>query len=196
MSTSGVYGMFYEGILKSTYNHFDSSIDSLGREMIMTIMKYDIEYLKHTFNYIRLCDENYRLSRDEKKICVNNKLWRNVDDGKNIYAYLRESQGSFDMYINRILPYMIDGNGLYLDLTRDEMGYIIDLDREALHVYSADASITSKCEYRGSVSFNNIKKHMDNVEFLIDVLKVTVMRPTNHVLTTEFLKGDILPKEG
>lgn len=141
MSTRGYYGIKKKGELKGAYNHFDSYASGLGANLVETINKIKKEdrlrVLNETFDYIELVDGNIPPTEEQKEKCKKTNVVdlnvgnRSLDDW---YCLLRKAQGDLDIYINKIIPYMENGNDFINDTLFCEWAYIINLDTNKFEV--------------------------------------------------------------
>lgn len=148
MSTRGYFGIKKKGELKGAYNHWDSYPSGLGVDLARTITKIDkderLEVLSDTFDYIELINENTEPTKEQIELCqkanvVNLNVGnRSLDDW---YCLLRETQGDLQIYIDKIIPYMVNGNDFLEDTLFCEYAYIIDLDDNEFRVYSGASEI-------------------------------------------------------
>lgn len=141
MSTRGYYGIKKKGELKGSYNHFDSYASGLGKDLVETINKIKkedrLKVLNETFDYIKLINGNIAPTQEQKDICVKaNVVDLNVGNKSldDWYCLLRKTQGDLGIYINKIVPYMENGNDFIDDTLFCEWAYIIDLDKNKFEV--------------------------------------------------------------
>ena len=141
MSTRGYYGIKKKGELKGTYNHFDSYASGLGANLVETINEIKKEdrlrVLNETFDYIKLVDSSVLPTEEQKEKCKKANITdlnvgnESLDDW---YCLLRKTQGDLDIYINKIIPYMENGNDFINDTLFCEWAYIINLDTNKFEV--------------------------------------------------------------
>lgn len=141
MSTRGYFGIKKKGELKGAYNHFDSYASGLGADLVKTINKIKKEdrlrVLNETFDYIELVDSNVPPTEEQKEKCKKanvvdlNVSNRSLDDW---YCLLRKTQGDLGVYINKVIPYMENGNNFIEDALFCEWAYIINLDTNKFEV--------------------------------------------------------------
>ena len=95
--------------------------------------------MSDTFDYIQMVDDNVAPTKKQQEECENanvidlNVSYRSLEDW---YCLLRKTQGDLSVYIDKIIPYMINGNDFLEDDIFCEWGYIIDLDHKSFDVYS------------------------------------------------------------
>ena len=153
MSTRGYYGIKKKGELKGAYNHFDSYPSGLGQDLVKTINKIKKEdrlrVLSETFDYIQLIDSNIEPTQEQIEACKKANV---IDLGvsnrseKDWYCLLRKTQGDLSIYINKVIPYMENGNAFIDDELFCEWAYIINLDTQKFEViYGWD--IRQKAEF-------------------------------------------------
>lgn len=159
MSTRGYMGIQKKGELKGQYNHFDSYIEGLGKDIINTlnsIPKEDlIRKLNEVYDNITLVDEDDKPTREIIDYAVKNGLYdsnvsnRSTDD---LYCLLRGTQGRLDLYLKG-LKYMLNGNDFLKDDIFCEYGYVINLDENTLDIYTC-----GKLNYQADLLDLNYKK--------------------------------------
>ncbi len=141
MSTRGYYGIRKNGELKGTYNHWDSYPSGLGKDLVETINKIKkedrIKVLSDTFDYIKLVDDDTPPTKEQRDMCLKANTVDLHVGGCSLdewYCLLRKTQGDLGFYINRVIPYMENGNDFVDDALYCEWGYIIDLDKNKFEV--------------------------------------------------------------
>lgn len=138
MGTRGTYGFRHNGTDYLTYNHFDSYPTGLGDEIVSDLKEY-LGSGKHTLDDLRTAVANMTVVTDsqaepsEAEKVRFKHLWREVDTGKNWYAYLRDLQGGLMGHIREGV--MIVDNKFIMDSLFCEWGYIVNLDTGELEVY-------------------------------------------------------------
>lgn len=165
MGTRGYIGIKKDNVLKGMYNHFDSYPTGLGISVIEDINKIKkenrIKVLNETFDYIQLVNDDIEPTDQIIKECetagvVN--LGVSNQDLKDWYCLLRETQMNFSIYLNKKIPYMLDGNDFLKDELFCEWAYIIDLDENLLKVYTdGDKIIRAKFNLE-ELKTNDMKK--------------------------------------
>lgn len=145
MSTRGYLGLKKNGELKGMYNHFDSYPSGLGVYIIETLNGIDsgdrINVLNETYDFIQLVDEDSKPTKEQIKLCKDSGVanfivsTRSEDDW---YCLLRETQGNLKLYIDKVIPYMLNGNDFIYDELFCEWYYIINLDTKKLEVWEND----------------------------------------------------------
>lgn len=141
MSTRGYLGIKKKGELKGQYNHFDSYISGLGKDIVEYLNSLNkdnmIEILDKTFDYIELVDEDSKPTREQvlecKQYCDLNVSEKSTDDW---YCLLRDTQGNLEIYVDEQCKYMLNGNDFLEDETFCEYGYVINLDTNKLDIYT------------------------------------------------------------
>lgn len=113
MGTRGIFGFRKDGIDKIAYNHCDSYLTELGRDMIRFIKRNPIQEINKIFDKIILLNDNEEIPEEQ----IEHLAY------KNITAY------------EKGLTYMIDGSEFFEDGLCCEWGYIINLDTNTLDVY-------------------------------------------------------------
>ena len=159
MSTRGYMGIQKKGELKGQYNHFDSYISGLGKDIIKTlnsIPKEDlISKLNEVYDNIILINEDDKPTQEMIDYAVENGLYdnnvsnRSTDD---LYCLLRNTQGRLDLYLKG-LKYMLNGNDFLKDDIFCEYGYVINLDENTLDIYTC-----GKLNYQADLRDLNYKK--------------------------------------
>ena len=140
MSTRGLMGIKKKGELKAQYNHFDSYISGLGKDIINEINKIKkddrLEVLSKTFDNIILLNENDCIDDEIKEYCLTkgaadlNVSSKSLD---NLYCLLRNTQGNLGLYISGF-KYMLNGNDFINDTLFCEYAYVINLDTKTLDI--------------------------------------------------------------
>lgn len=167
MSTRGYLGIKKGRKLKGHYNHFDSYPSGLGHEVIDVINEIKkenrLKVLNETFDYIQLVEENTTPTKKQQEECqlagVTNLMVssKSLDDW---YCLLRNTQGDLSLYINKVIPYMIDGNNFLNDPLFCEWAYIINLNTGKLEVYE-----NGKNDLRGKFDLLNLSfEDLENME--------------------------------
>ena len=159
MSTRGYMGIQKKGELKGQYNHFDSYIEGLGKDIIKTlnsIPKEDlINKLNEVYDNIILINEDDKPTQEMIDYAIENGLYdsnvssRSTDD---LYCLFHGTQGRLDMYLNG-LKYMLNGNNFLKDELFCEYGYVINLDENTLDIYTC-----GKLNYQVDLLDLNYKK--------------------------------------
>lgn len=142
MSTRGYLGLKKNGELKGMYNHFDSYPSGLGVSIIETLNEINseerIKVLNDTYDFIQLVDEDSKPTKEQIKICKDSGVANFVVSTKSEddwYCLLRETQGNLMVYIDKVIPYMLNGNDFINDTLFCEWYYIINLDTNKLEVH-------------------------------------------------------------
>ena len=145
MSTRGYLGLKKNGELKGMYNHFDSYPSGLGVYIIETLNEIDsgarINVLNETYDFIQLVDEDSKPTKEQIKICKDSGVANFVVSTKSEddwYCLLRETQGNLKLYIDKVIPYMLNGSDFISDTLFCEWYYIINLDTKKLEVWEND----------------------------------------------------------
>lgn len=145
MSTRGYLGLKKNGELKGMYNHFDSYPSGLGVYIIETLNGIDsgdrINVLNETYDFIQLVDEDSKPTKEQIKLCKDSGVANFVVSTKSEddwYCLLRGTQGNLKLYIDKVIPYMLDGNDFISDTLFCEWYYIINLDTKKLEVWEND----------------------------------------------------------
>ena len=140
MSTRGLMGIKKKGQLKAQYNHFDSYIEGLGKEIIETInniKKEDrIKVLNNVFDNIVLVGSRDIPSKEMIDYCKTyNTLNLNVSNcnEEDLHCLLYETQGNLKLYIDGF-KYMIDNASFINDTLFCEYAYVINLDTNKLEI--------------------------------------------------------------
>ena len=159
MSTRGYMGIQKKGELKGQYNHFDSYLEGLGKEIIETINKIPkvnrIAVLNEVFKNIILVNEDDKPTREQIDYCKEKGL---VDlnvatqDINDWYCLFRNAQGRLDLYLKG-LKYMLNGNNFLKNDIFCEYGYVINLDENTLDIYTC-----GKLNYQADLLDLNYKK--------------------------------------
>lgn len=134
MGTRGLYGLRKNDFDKTTYNHFDSYPDCLGRKIIEFINKYGNK-LEEMYDNIILVNEEQKATKEQVEECFQ-YLDLSVSEKREDewYCLLRNTQGDLEPYLNG-LKYMIDNHDFILDSLFCEYAYIINLDTNKLEFW-------------------------------------------------------------
>ena len=151
MSTRGYIGIKKKGQLKGMYNHWDSYPSGLGKDLVEIINKIKVEdrikVLNDTFDYIELVDENSKPTNEQIGVCVKaNTVDLSVANRsyEDWYCLLRKMQGDLQAYIDKVVPYMLNGNDFINDSLFCEWAYIINLDTNKFEVYTSGTHFESE----------------------------------------------------
>lgn len=147
MGTRGCYGFYKDGVTKATYNHFDSYIGGLGKDILDFVENTSIPIMNKIFDKIELVREDDIPTIEQIENC---QKYTNLDvSNKSImdfYCLLRNAQGDLNAY-KTDLRYMIDskeflGNSLFC-----EYAYIINLDKNVLEFYKGFNKVPQNNRY-------------------------------------------------
>lgn len=135
MGTRGLYGFRKNEVDKTTYNHYDSYPDCLGRTMVEFCQTTSIEEMNEIFDRIVLVEEGSKPTQKQITDCIE------YYDGsvshqtpEDWYCLLRDAQGNPNIYKHG-LKYMIDNQNFIKDSLFCEYAYIINLDEECLEFW-------------------------------------------------------------
>ena len=135
MGTRGLYGFRKNGIDKTTYNHWDSYPDCLGRTMVEFCQTTSFEEMNKIFDRIVLVDEHTKPTKTQVKECIEYYDGSvSVGSPEDWYCLLRGAQGEPNVYKNG-LKYMIDNHDFVKESLFCEYAYIINLDEECLEFW-------------------------------------------------------------
>lgn len=136
MGTRGVYGFRIDGQDKVTYNHFDSYLVGLGRNIIKELRGYDYGRLVEVARSIVLVNKETPPTPEQierlKKYADMDVSTKCIDDW---YVLLRRSQGTMWPWFIGSLPVMVDNHDFLSDSLWCEWAYIANLDERVLEVY-------------------------------------------------------------
>lgn len=145
MSTRGYLGLKKNGELKGMYNHFDSYPSGLGVYIIDTLNEIDskdrVKILNETYDFIQLVDEDSKPTKKQIELCKDSGVANFIVSSKSEddwYCLLRETQGNLKLYIDKVIPYMLNGNEFINDTLFCEWYYIINLDTKKFECYEND----------------------------------------------------------
>lgn len=162
MSTRGYLGLKKNGKLKGMYNHFDSYPSGLGVYIVDTLNEIDskdrIKVLNDTYDFIQLINEDSKPTKEQIKLCKDSGVANFIVSTKSEddwYCLLRETQGNLKLYIDKVIPYMLNGNNFINDTLFCEWYYIINLDTNKLEVHE-----------------NNWSEHKDDKRLELDLLNL------------------------
>lgn len=166
MSTRGYMGIKKKGELKGQYNHFDSYIEGLGKEIIdtlNTIPKVNlISKLNEVYDNIILVNENDKSTQELIEYAIKYDLYdSNVSNGNtnDLYCLFRKAQGRLDLYLNG-LKYMLNGNDFLKDNIFCEYGYVINLDTNTLDIYMSGENFVYQADLL-NLDYDKIEQELD-----------------------------------
>jgi len=137
MGTRGLVGFYKGGITKAIYNHYDSYIRGLGKDIVDFLQKVNLDKLPEIFDGIEMIDEKSKPTEAQIFKCKCEGLTNfDVSDKseKDWYCLLRNAQGNLFTYAKGF-PYMLDGIDFIKDSLFCEYAYIINIDTKELEVY-------------------------------------------------------------
>ena len=144
MGTRGTWGFYKGGVTKATYNHYDSCPSGLGESVRAFLQsKPDLDAI---FDSIEMVSEAEPPTETQQKELMY--LFEKVSTSQPTewYALLRGAQGKPELY-GVGLKYMIDGQSFLGNSLFCEWGYILNLDRSTVEVYSGFQKIRDNNRY-------------------------------------------------
>ena len=142
MGTRGLYGFRKNGVDKTTYNHFDSYPEWLGRSVVEFCRHTSEEEMCEMYDRIEMVGARSKPTKKQIDFCINHGLFDdNVSTRSETdwYCLLRNIQGSLDDLRHVIKSsgkaYLIDNHSFILDSLWCEYAYIINLDTHMLEFY-------------------------------------------------------------
>lgn len=147
MGTRGCYGLYKNGVTKTTYNHFDSYIGGLGKDILDFVENTSIPIMNKIFDKIELVREDDIPTIEQIENCQDfTDLEVSNKSIMDFYCLLRNAQGDLNAY-KTDLRYMIDskeflGNSLFC-----EYAYIINLDKNVLEFYKGFNKVPQNNRY-------------------------------------------------
>ena len=139
MGTRGLYGFRKNGIDKTTYNHFDSYPDWLGRNVIEFCKNHSVHEMNNIFDKIIMVDRDNTPTEEQINECIKNGCSDfSVSTGQKTdwYCLLRNCQGDLECLARaENHAYMEDNRNFIKDSLFCEYAYIINLDDEVLEFY-------------------------------------------------------------
>lgn len=147
MGTRGCYGLYKNGVTKTTYNHFDSYIGGLGKDILDFVENTSIPIMNKIFDKIELVREDDIPTIEQIENCQDfTDLEVSNKSIMDFYCLLRKAQGDLNAY-KTDLKYMIDskeflGNSLFC-----EYAYIINLDKNVLEFYKGFNKVPQNNRY-------------------------------------------------
>lgn len=189
MGTRGLYGFRKNGVDKTTYNHWDSYPECLGRTVVRFCLETPEDQMSKMYDQIELVDEDSSATPEQIAFCrKTNTPDLSVGDRSESswYCLLRNIQGDLNSLKNIIQSegkgYMIDNSSFIKDSLFCEYAYIINLDDHILEYYEGfqkepDEAGRYGCEQKagyypckliGQVSLNDIKDYGEDriLEFM------------------------------
>ena len=136
MGTRGLIGIRKKGVLKGTYNHFDSYPSCLGDAIASEIKSKPIGYFEEGFDRIKMVVETAKPTKAEIAKCKDMGLYdETVSQQRETdwYCLLKKAQGSLIANIEAGL--MIDEARFMADSLFCEWAYVLDLDKKELEIY-------------------------------------------------------------
>lgn len=147
MGTRGCYGFYKNGITKATYNHFDSYIGGLGKDILDFVENTSIPIMNKIFDKIELVREDDIPTIEQIENCQDfTDLSVSSQNIIDFYCLLRKAQGDLNAYKTN-LKYMIDSRDFLGDSLFCEYGYIINLDKNVLEFYKGFNKVPQNNRY-------------------------------------------------
>lgn len=142
MGTRGLYGFRKDGVDKTSYNHFDSYPECLGRNVLGFCARTSLQEMYNIFNRVEMINERGAPTNEQIKFCEENGLVDlTVSNGSenDWYCLLRSIQGNLEA-VKRLVgttgkAYMPDNQSFICDSCWCEYAYIINLDSGKLEFY-------------------------------------------------------------
>ena len=147
MGTRGAYGFYKDGVSKITYNHFDSDLEYLGKDIIKYIKNRSIQDINNDFAVITMVNSNDKPTTEQFLKCAEyyNKNV-NSKSPEDWYCVLRDIQG--DLLAHSKVGLMIDNQEFMKDSLFCEYAYIINLDTNVLEIYEGFQKKRSDTRYQ------------------------------------------------
>lgn len=143
MGTRGSLIIAIDGVLKETYNHYDSYPEELGENILTELKKIDAggedawKKFKANAKKLKLVGKSKASKTLQEKYTKFYDGHVNGGDKADWYCLLRECQGA--NYIPNIasgeVAHMVDGSGFHKDSLFCEYAYVIDLDKMEIEFY-------------------------------------------------------------
>ena len=138
MGTRGCFGFLNDGVLKITYNHFDSYPAYLGCQMCEAVASIAdrVDEARSRVAEIVMVKADSTPTPEQIEACegyLNLGVAGHTD--QDWYCLLREAQGQPLVWIDEGLNCMSDGSSFVNDSLFCEWGYIINLDDQTLEIY-------------------------------------------------------------
>lgn len=147
MGTRGCYGFYKNGITKATYNHFDSYIGGLGKDILDFVENTSIPIMNKIFDKIELVREDDIPTIEQIENCQDfTDLSVSSQNIIDFYCLLRKAQGDLNAYKTN-LKYMIDSRDFLGDSLFCEYAYIINLDKNVLEFYKGFNKVPQNNRY-------------------------------------------------
>lgn len=159
MGTRGLYGFRKNGVDKTTYNHFDSYPDVLGKNILSFISEHGYEMNKIFDNIIMVDETNFPSDEQigECKKYLDDSVGEQTEE--DWYCLLRNTQGDLFPYAEDGLKYMIDNQDFILDSLWCEYAYIINLDTNKLEFWLGFQHTPDATNRYGTESFDNAREY-------------------------------------
>ena len=159
MATRGSYGFEMGGVIKATYNHFDSYPECLGKNLfteLQSILRKPnaTKILRQAFLRIEMVSESDNVPIEVLELYARKRWIKITEQGItknwNWYNFLHDWQGTMLPYIEYEDPYIIEVSEFDSDCLEYE--YLVDLDNESF--------VSRECCEEGIVfalSFDDVK---------------------------------------
>jgi hypothetical protein len=143
MGTRGAFGVRVDGKDKITYNHFDSYLEGLGKDLAVQVgqmmrRKNALEQLREKARSVVLIKEEESLSDAVGDVRAKELAQKygnaGVSTGVDTYAALRELQGDLKAILDDA-KVMIDAHSFLADSLFCEFAYIVNLDDDSFEIY-------------------------------------------------------------
>lgn len=159
MGTRGLYGFRKNGIDKTTYNHFDSYPDCLGKVMVEFCKATSWPELNNIFDRIIMVEEDSTPTPKQIHECIE-YYDGGVSTGKpeEWYCLLRDAQGNPNVYKHG-LKYMVDNQSFIKDSLFCEYAYIINLDTDCLEFWVGFQEKPDENNRYGTETHDNMDKY-------------------------------------
>lgn len=134
MGTRGLLGVVVDGVVKATYNHFDSYPDALGLAVLEYVQQTNLERDTQKARDLKLVKEATPPTKEEiKKLEKYADPFVSSGNKKEWYVLLRETQGRLREILD--CGYMVDSIAFAKDSLFCEYGYVVNFDKQVVECY-------------------------------------------------------------
>lgn len=189
MGTRGLYGLRKNGIDKTSYNHFDSYPNGLGRDILGFIKNHSAKEMNTFYDRIIMVNEQTEPTTQEIENCITNQSV-NLDVSSRSfndwYCLLRNLQGDLNALYECKAAYMTDGHEFIKDSLFCEYAYIINLDTNKLEFYEGFQARPQKGNRYGETPFDEYYP----CALVAEIPFVLIQSTDVDEIINQFMKGD------
>lgn len=204
MGTRGLYGFRKNGQDKTTYNHFDSYPDGLGRTIVNFCAENSVDTMEKIYDNIEMINENTPPTKEQIKWCIDAGFYDSSvssQSKEDWYCLLRGLQGNLEALKENALDkgkvFMSDDQGFIKDSLYCEYAYIINLDTEKLEFWIGFQKSPQKGNRYGETSDNGgyypcrlaaefTLGKINDTDKIIDIMNNIPREPEDDVIGAEY----------